>query len=84
MAMVFVHLEPKNLEVEDKIKMGFKYFHIATKEWFTNQEMEAYLDRGFDFKCNECGKSIGEHLKVLADGIFCVNCFNKIMGEIEK
>ncbi len=59
-----------------------KYYYIETKEWLTSKELQKRLNEGFDFKCNECHKSIGNHIKVLADGIFCEDCFNKIMGEI--
>ena len=64
--------------------MTFKYFHIATKEYMDSEEIQKRLDEKFDFKCNECGKSIGEHLTVLAEGIFCPDCRNKIMEEIVK
>ena len=64
--------------------MGFKYFHIATKESMDSAEIQKRLDDKFDFKCNECGKSIEEHLSVFADGIFCPNCRNKIMKEVTK
>ena len=49
-----------------------------------SEEIQKRLDEKFDFKCNECGKSIGEHLTVLAEGIFCPDCRNKIMEEIVK
>lgn len=64
--------------------MGFKYFYIETKEWLTSEEVQKRLDEGFNFKCNDCRRSVGDHLKVLADGIFCVDCFNKIMGVIKE
>ncbi len=59
-----------------------KIYHIATEEWVTLEELQKKLDEGFKFKCNECHKEIGNHLKTLTEGIFCEDCFNKIMGEI--
>lgn len=56
-----------------------RYFHIATQEYMNSEEVQKRLDEGFDFKCNECGESIGEHLKVLSEGIFCPKCFKEIM-----
>jgi len=56
-----------------------KYYYADKKEWITSEELQSKLDKGFDFKCNECNKEIGEHVKVLAEGIFCVSCFNKIL-----
>ena len=61
-----------------------KTYHIATKEWITPEELQKKLDERFKFKCNECHKEIGSHLKTLAEGIFCEDCFNKIMEEITK
>lgn len=61
-----------------------KYCHIATKEWITSEELQKRLNEEFDFFCNECGKEIGEHVKTLAEGIFCVDCFNKIMKDLSK
>lgn len=61
-----------------------KYFYIETKEWITDKELQKRLNDGFIFKCNNCHKNIGEHLKVVADGIFCSNCFDCIMEEIQK
>ncbi len=59
-----------------------KLYYIATKEWITPEELQEKLNGGFKFKCNECHKEISDHLKTLAEGIFCEDCFNKIMGEI--
>jgi len=57
-----------------------KHYYIEEKKWITSEELQKRLSDGFDFKCNECHKEIGDHVKTLAEGIFCVSCFNKIMG----
>jgi hypothetical protein len=62
--------------------MDKDYFHIATEEWINSEELQKRLDKGFTFKCNDCHKIIGEHIKTLAQGIFCEECFNKLMGEL--
>ena len=59
-----------------------KIYHIATVEWITPEELQKKLNEGFDFKCNECHKSIGNNVKTLAEGIFCEDCFDKIMEDI--
>ncbi len=59
-----------------------EYYHTATKERISELEIQRRLDKHFDFKCNDCGEIIGNHLKVLAEGIFCVGCFNKLMDEL--
>lgn len=56
-----------------------KIKHIATNEWITSEELQIRLDEGFEFKCNECHNKIGDHVKTLAEGIFCEDCYNKIM-----
>lgn len=58
--------------------------HLATGDWMNLEELQERLDKGFKFKCNECHKEIGDHIKTLAEGIFCVNCFNKIMGGLQN
>ena len=60
-----------------------KYYYIEEEKWITAEELQKRLNEGFDFKCNECHKKIGNHVKVLPEGIFCVGCFNKIIeGQI--
>lgn len=59
-----------------------KLYHIATKEWINIEELQKKLGEGFKFKCNECHKEIGNHVKTLAERIFCEDCFNKLMDEI--
>lgn len=59
-----------------------RFCHIATEEWITSEELQRRLNEGFEFKCNECHEKISSHIKTLAEGIFCEDCFNKIMEEI--
>ena len=61
-----------------------RVYHLATAEWMTSEELQSRLDKGFNFKCNECHKEIGYNVKVLAEGIFCLNCFTKITGDLES
>jgi|TARA_R100000049_G_C1955574_1_gene109470 DNA-directed RNA polymerase subunit RPC12/RpoP len=61
-----------------------RYFHIATGEWITDVELQNRLDQHFDFKCNDCKESIGEHIAVLAEGIFCKPCQQKILNTLTK
>lgn len=55
-----------------------RYFHTATNEWIESRELQRRLDKRFDFKCNECKKSIGSQLGVLAEGIYCPGCRDRI------
>lgn len=61
-----------------------RYFHIKTNEWITSQELQKRLDKKFEFYCNECNKKIGNHISVLAEGIFCKKCQIKIIEEIKR
>ena len=61
-----------------------KYNHIATNEWLTPKDIQERLDNKFDFKCNECKKSIDEHLAVLSEGIFCKPCQLSIIKDIRQ
>ena len=55
---------------------------MATNEWIDSKDMQARLDKGFDFRCNECRKSIGNHVGVVSEGIFCQECKNKLVKEL--
>lgn len=57
-----------------------RFCHLATNEWMTYKELQKKLDDNFDFKCNECKKIIGEHVAVLAEGIFCKPCQLKTLS----
>ena len=59
-----------------------KFYYIETKEWITSEELQKRLNDGYDFKCNECHKSICKNVKTLAEVIFCEDCFDKIMEDI--
>ena len=59
-----------------------KYFHIATNEWIDSKELQRRLDKKYNFQCNECHKRIGEHIGVIAEGIFCPNCKESIMNKL--
>jgi hypothetical protein len=62
-----------------------KFCHLATNEWMTLEEIQKKFDDGFDFKCNACNESIGEHLVVLTEGIqgiHCKPCQIKTLSEI--
>ncbi len=61
-----------------------KVYHENTKEWFNPEELQKRLDEGFEFRCNDCNEKVDEHLKTLAEGIFCIGCFNKIIENILK
>lgn len=60
-----------------------KHYHTETKEWISSEELQKRFNERFDFKCNECHKEIGNHLKTLAEGIFCVDCYNEILKDFE-
>ena len=60
-----------------------KFCHMATNEWMDTDEIQKRHDEGFDFKCNECHKSIGEHLAVAAQGVFCKPCQVKLIQDVE-
>ena len=61
-----------------------QFLHKETNEWMDEEEIQKRLDAGFDFKCNDCHKSIGKHLSVAANGIFCKPCQQKIINDVQK
>lgn len=60
-----------------------RYTYLATNEILTEEDINIRLDEGFDFKCNECKKSCGDHVSVLAEGIFCKPCQMQIIEELK-
>lgn len=60
-----------------------KFYHIATNEYLSADEIQERLDKYFDFKCNECKKSIGEHIATISVGIFCKDCRDNILKELK-
>lgn len=60
-----------------------RYLHEATNEWMDEVELQERIDHRFNLKCNECHKTIGDHVAVAAQGIFCKPCQVKLVKDVQ-